>query len=89
MASVWNWKENLKVQGLYFVYFKRFGLRFGPYYAAIGLAERDMRKALKEFPAGFWEQGLEWYRRQNSFHQWIEKNMGRGDFLVGGQWAKD
>lgn len=89
VAAVWNWSEDRRASGLYFVYFKRFGLRFGPYYADIGLAAKDMKKVLKAFPNGFWDQDLEWYRRQESFHRWIERNMGKAEDLIGGQWIRE
>lgn len=89
VAGVWDWNEARRVPGLYFVYFKRFGLRFGPYYANIGLAAKDMKKALKAFSAGFWDQALDWYRRQESFHQWVERNMGKIEDLIGGEWIRE
>lgn len=90
VAGVWNWAKKEKVQGLHFVYFKRLGLHFGPYYAGISLAAKDMRKALKAFPErDFWTQSLDWYRRQAAFHRWVEKNMGRPGDLVGGRWAPE
>lgn len=79
-----------KVRGLFFIYFKRWGLHFGPFYAGIDLASKDMRKVLKAFPeCGFWNQSLEWYRRQKAFHEWIEKNMGKSEDLIGGEWAPE
>ncbi len=90
VAPVWNWEKKAKVPGLYFVYMKRFGLHFGPYYAGIDLATKDMKRALKAFPqAGFWEQPLEWYARQTAFHDWIKRNMGRPDDLIGGRWEPE
>lgn len=90
VAPVWDWSKEAKVPGLYLIYFKRLGLRFGPYYAGIALAAKDMKKALKAFPeAGFWEQSLKWYGRQGAFHRWIEKNMGRPDDLIGGRWERE
>ncbi len=90
VAPVWNWEKKEKVHGLFFIYMKRFGLHFGPFYAGIDLATKDMKKALKAFPqAGFWEQPLEWYQRQTAFHDWIVKNMGRPEDLVGGRWMPE
>jgi hypothetical protein len=75
---------------LFFIYMKRFMGRIGPFYANMALAERDMRKILKEFPQqSFWEQSLDWYRRQGSLHQWVDKNLGRPGDLIGGQWAPE
>lgn len=90
VGPVWDWENGKKVEGLYFVYHKKTGLSFGPFYAEIHLADRDMRKALKAFPQpAFWEQPLEWFRRQTAFAEWIEKNMGSRKMLIGGRWAPD
>jgi hypothetical protein len=89
VAGVWDWKKRERVQGLYFVYLKRLGLHFGPFYAEIGLAANDMKKALKAFPSGFWSQRLEWYGRQDGFKKWVEENMGKAEDLVGAEWARD
>lgn len=67
VAGVWNWKKKEMVSGLYFIYLTRVGLHFGPFYADMGLAAKDMKKVLKDFPLGFWEQPLEWYARQKEF----------------------
>lgn len=90
VAPVWNWVGKEKAHGLYFVYFKRHGLHFGPFYGEIVLAARDMKKVLKAFPQKyFWNQSLEWYQRQMPFHEWIEKNMGKPEDLIGGVWIKE
>lgn len=91
VGGVWDWEAKRRVQGLFFIYLIRahMGIHFGPYYASLSLAERDMKKALKEYPPGFWEQPLEWYGRQEGFMSWVNKNMGRPDYLIGGVWAKD
>lgn len=91
VSGVWDWEAKRRVHGLFVVYLIRshMGIRFGPYYASLSLAERDMKKALKEYPMGFWEQPLEWYGRQEGFMAWVDKNMGRPDYLIGGVWAKD
>lgn len=91
VASVWDWDNNERVNGLFFVYLKRgcSGIAFGPFYASISLAGRDMKKALKHFPAGFWRQPLDWYGRQKAFQEWVDKNMGKPGALVGAEWRRD
>lgn len=90
LGPVWDKEVHKAVHGLYFIYFKRFGARIGPYYASLSLAERDMRKMLKEFPPGaFWEQSLEWYQRQGKLHDWIDKRCGKPEYLIGGTWAPE
>lgn len=90
VGPVWSWVEKEKAQGLYFIYFKRHGLPFGPFYADIMLAEKGMKKVLKAFPqAGFWGQSLEWYGRQTAFHEWIDKNLGKPGDLMGGEWIRE
>ena len=90
VAPAWNWSAKERSRGLYSIYFKRLGFRFGPYYAEIGLAAKDMKKVLTPFPKGdFWSQSLEWYQRQKGFRRWIRDNMGEPEDLIGGQWAKE
>lgn len=91
VAGVWNWTENRREHGLWFIYLKRDGkgIRFGPFYAAFELASRDMNKVFKAFPKGFWDQPIEWMGRQKSFQDWVEKNIGRHEELIGGTWIKD
>lgn len=89
VAGVWNWHRDVREHGLYFVYLKKLGLHFGPFYADLLLADKDMKKALKKYPRGFWGQPLEWYQHQKAFQEWVEKNMGKRDDLIGGTWIKD
>lgn len=91
VGPVWDFEENRKLHPtLCFIYFKKWGARIGPYYANLALADRDMRKVLKEFPQQtFWEQSLDWYRRTSSLHQWIDRNLGRPEDLIGGRWARE
>jgi hypothetical protein len=91
VGPVWNFKEDRKLHPtLSFIYFKKWVARIGPYYANLALAERDMRKVLKEFrQQNFWEQSLDWYRRTTSLHQWIDANLGRPEYLIGGRWARE
>lgn len=91
VAAVWDWEDNRRVNGLYFVHLKRGcnAIPFGPFYASIPLAGRHMKKALKEFPAGFWRQPLDWYARQKGFQEWVAKNMGKPGDLIGAEWRRD
>lgn len=89
VAGIWDPDKGRLAPGLYWIYVRRFGIHFGPFYAGLSLAERDMRKALKIQP-GLWEnQPRDWYGRQKWLGEWIEKNMGERDWLIGGVWAKD
>lgn len=88
IAGVWRWGEGTRVTGLYRIYHRRSGFTLGPFYASISLAEKGMKKALS-LGRGFWEQPLGWYPRQAWFGEWIDKNLGKYDDLVGGIWASD
>jgi hypothetical protein len=91
VAGVWDWAEKRRRHGLFFIYLIRShaGIPFGPFYADFGLAERDMKKVLKAFPRGFWDQALDWIARQKSFQDWVEKNMGKSGDLIGAEWARE
>jgi len=90
VAGVWNDETKMRAHGLYRIYVPRLGVTFGPYYALIGAAHHAMRKTLEHFPRGFFDgQGLDWYRRQTAFHDWVEKNLGKHGSLVGAEWARD
>lgn len=88
VAGVWDWNENYQVMGLWRIYHKRAGACFGPFYASIPLAEKGMRKALKEIPKDVWEHDLEWYQPQGWILKWIEANLGKTMDLVGAEWEK-
>lgn len=88
VAGIWDWEARRLIQGLYWIYFKRAGVHFGPFYASLTLAESAMKKALK-IQAGLWDQDREWYRHQAWLQEWIDKNLGKSDWLIGGAWAKD
>jgi hypothetical protein len=77
------------VKGLYWVYLKRHGAHFGPFFAEISLADRAMRNILKQFKAALFEQPLAWIRRQTIVQEWVDKNIGKSEDLIGGEWAKD
>lgn len=88
IANIWDFERKRMVLNLFWIYFKTHGIHFGPFYASLSLAERDMKKALK-IQSGMWDQGLEWLARQAWLQEWIDKNMGNPDYLIGGVWAKD
>lgn len=90
ICPAWQPSMNRAVPGLYIIYFKRFAMKIGPYYAELLSAERDLNKLMKEFPQDqFWEQKLEWYQNQGKLHDWVDKNLGRPEYLIGGIWIKD
>lgn len=75
--------------GLYWIYIKNQGARFGPFFADIVLAERAMKKILKRFGQTFFEQPLSWIRRQDCLKEWVDKNIGTSNDLIGGEWIKE
>lgn len=91
VAPAWDWKKADRIGGLFFVYLigTKLCRVLGPWYASIALADGDMKKLHKAFPAGFWSESSEWIVRQTAFSTWIEKNMGRSEDLIGGVWVKD
>jgi hypothetical protein len=90
VCPVWDWSKNRKVAGLYFIYMKNFGLHLGPFYANLATARDHAHKLMREFPQkSFWEQPLEWFQRQTGFHDWVDKNLGKPQELIGGQWESE
>lgn len=91
VGPAWDFEgEKTLHPSLFFIYVKRFMVRIGPFYASLTLAEKDMRKILKEFPQqSFWEQSLDWHRRQGAIHMWIDKTLGKPGDLIGGYWAPE
>lgn len=87
VGRVYDHVAGKMVVGLYWIYLKRHGAHFGPFFTDIVLAERAMKKILKQFAPKFFEQPLEWIRRQAALKEWIEKNIGRSEDLIGGEWA--
>lgn len=83
-----HWK-NEPVEGLYWIYLKKHGAHFGPFFADLILAEKAMKKILKEFKPTFFDQPLEWIRRQTGLRDWMDKNIGKSQDLIGGEWIKD
>lgn len=89
IASPWRWTDNSTVGGLYFIYHKVSGFHFGPYYASIVLAEKAMRKALKDIPKEIWSHEAQWYGKEQWLGKYIEEYLGMPMDLVGGEWERD
>lgn len=73
---------------LYWIYIRAHGAHLGPYYADIPVAQRAMQKILKQVGPRFFEQPLAWIRRQHSVREWLEKNIGKPEDLIGGEWLR-
>jgi len=89
VAGLWNWRDCVTVAGLYFIYHKVSGFPFGPYYASIPLAEKAMKKALKDIPKDIWSHDAQWYGDQPWLGKYIEEHLGKPMDLVGGEWEKE
>lgn len=89
IAGVWDWSRGRRNPGLYKIYIRRFGASVGPFYAGLQLAERGMKKALGLQPGLWVGQPAEWYLRQTWLHQWVNRELGKAEDLVGGQWVSD
>ena len=89
VAKVYDHWNKETVEGLYWIYLRKHGAHFGPFFAEVSLAHRAMRKVLKEFKPTFFEQPLAWIRRQAVLKEWVEKNVGKSEDLVGGEWIKE
>lgn len=74
---------------LHWIYLKRQGARIGPWFWEFSLAERAIRKMLKQFGKAFFEQPLEWIRRQEELRIWMERNVGNAGDAVGFEWRKE
>lgn len=88
VGGVWNFKDNCTIQGLYFIYHKASGFPFGPFFASIPLAEKAMKKALKDIPKDIWAHRPEWYGSQQWLGKYIDEHLGKPMDLVGGEWEK-
>ena len=88
IAGIRNWSQRLTIEGLYFIYHKVSGFPFGPYFASITLAEKAMKKALKEIPKDIWSHDPEWYGSETWLGKWIHENLGKPMDLIGGEWEK-
>lgn len=89
VGRVFNHWTREMMTGLYWIYLKRHGAHFGPFFAEITLADRAMKKILKQFGKTFFEQPLAWIRRQEALKEWIWKNIGKSEDLIGAEWAKE
>lgn len=88
VARVFDHLKRELVEGLYWIYLKKHGARFGPFFADIHLAYKAMKKILKHFGPAAFEQPLDWIRRQDSMAEWMRKNVGKPEDLIGAEWAK-
>lgn len=89
VSHVYDHFNKKSVDGLYWIYIKKHGAHFGPFFAEITLAHKAIKKILKEFKPVFFEQPLAWIRRQTVLKDWMEKNVGKSEDLIGAEWAKD
>lgn len=87
IATDWNWHEGKAAAGLYRIYLFRDGAAIGPHYASLSLAAAAMKKLRKAWPDELWIQPLEWICRQKKLAEWVWKEMGRPEDLVGGTWV--
>jgi len=89
VGRVYDPSTNDIVKELYWIYVKKCGAHLGPFFADIHLAFKAMRKIVKRFGVPFFEQPLDWLRRQKDAAVWIEKSIGKPEDLIGGEWRKD
>ena len=89
VARVWDHNKGEIVDGLYWLYLIKHGAHLGPFFADIHLAFKAMRKIVRHFGSQIFDQPLEWIRRQASMAEWIGKNIGWPQDLLGGEWRKD
>ena len=57
--------------GLYWIYLKKHGAHLGPFFTDIHLAYKAMKKILKHLGESFFEQPLDWIRRQDAARLWM------------------
>jgi hypothetical protein len=88
IAGAWDWGRERRAPGLFRIYHTQSGLPIGPYYAEMTLAEKGARKALSLGEA-FWKEKASWYANQKWLRDWLDKNLGKPEYLIGGQWAKE
>jgi hypothetical protein len=86
VAGVWDWLRKQRVAGLYAIYHKKTGIKLGPFYASVNKAHQDMKLLAKLVPLTFWDQPIEWLRRQKGVQDWIDKELGKPEDLIGGEW---
>lgn len=88
VGRVYDHRSGEMVVGLYWIYIRKYGAHFGPFFADIGLADRAMKKIVAQFGKMFFEQPLEWIARQTALQAWVDKNIGKSGDLIGGEWEK-
>lgn len=75
--------------GLYLILVKEHQAKIGPYFADLAKAHEAMKKIVKKFPAEIWNQPVGWLARQKELLEWIEKEIGQAEDLVGGYWVNE
>lgn len=89
VAHAVEWETLKPRTDLYRIYVKRIGVSFGPFYTSPGLAFKGLRHVLKGFPKAIWTEKAEWYANQKWLLDWIEKNLGKTNDLIGGEWLRE
>lgn len=88
VAGAYAFRDNRCMPGLYFIYQKRIGLRFGPFYPHIPFAQKGMKKMLN-LGKQHWEHELAWYQENRWLQKWMDENVGKHMELSGGQWVDE
>lgn len=88
VGRVYDHLKKELVVGLYWIYLKKHGAHMGPFFTDIHLAYKAMKKILKHFGENFFDQPLDWIRRQEAARVWVDKNIGGIQDLIGGEWLK-
>ena len=87
VGPVFDHTKRRVVTGLYWIYLRKQGARFGPFFAELTLADRAVKKILKEFGAPMFEQPIAWLRRQSALRDWMATNVGKPQDLIGAEWS--
>lgn len=88
VARVYDHLKGELVVGLYWIYIMKHGAHIGPFFADIHLAYKAMKKIMKHFGENFFDQPLDWIRRQEAARVWMDKNVGKLEDLIGAEWLK-
>lgn len=88
VAGAYSFRHNRCERGLYFIYQKSIGLRFGPFYPHIPFADKGMKKMLA-LGKHHWEHELAWYVENQWLKKWVDENIGKNMDLSGGQWVDE
>lgn len=89
VGRVFDHGNRKEVEGLYWIYLRKHGAKIGPFFADIVLAAAATKKMLKHFGPAPFEQPLPWIARQSAIKEWIERNIGKAEDLIGAEWIKD